>query len=355
MQQPLWALRLERRLDKAAMLEQYLNRVPLGQSAVGVEAAADLYFGAIAGFLSLGEASLLAGLAHAPSSDNPLVSAGRARARRAATLARLATAGYAGAEEIERGDVSLLELANGYRALAGGGVYRPVRWHPSPADELHAPGRRVMSPTCSRPANTSSRRASPDGGNPSGSTSGIRIAGTPARSPVPSHHRGDPDEVLALTTYIKLVRAAESVAARVWPGIAAAGLTESQFGVLEALHHLGPLHQRDLAARILKTPGNLSVVVRNLGRRGLVRRARSAHDRRFVRVELTPRGAALIRRVFPGHAAKLTAELSVLSPGEQRALGRLCGRLGLGLGRRRGWVDPDGGGAAAEPCGPGNS
>ena len=41
----LWALRLERQLSKQAILEQYLNRVPLGQGAVGVEAAAALYFG----------------------------------------------------------------------------------------------------------------------------------------------------------------------------------------------------------------------------------------------------------------------------------------------------------------------
>ena len=52
--QALWALRLERHLSKQAILEQYLNRVPLGQGAVGVEAAAGLYFGSSATDLSLG-------------------------------------------------------------------------------------------------------------------------------------------------------------------------------------------------------------------------------------------------------------------------------------------------------------
>jgi penicillin-binding protein 1C len=93
--QILWALRLERHLGKQAILEQYLNRVPLGQGAVGVEAAATLYFGAHATELSLGQAALLAGLARAPSSDNPLVAPRRAAQRRAAALERLVREGYA--------------------------------------------------------------------------------------------------------------------------------------------------------------------------------------------------------------------------------------------------------------------
>jgi MarR family 2-MHQ and catechol resistance regulon transcriptional repressor len=150
---------------------------------------------------------------------------------------------------------------------------------------------------------------------------------------MPSHHRGDPREVLALTTHITLIRAAESVSARLLPGISAAGLTESQFGVLDALYHLGPMHQCDLAERILKTSGNMTVVIRNLERRRLVRRSRSAGDRRFRLVHLTPRGEALFRRIFPAHAAAIAEEMSVLSAGEQRTLARLCRRVGTG--RRR--------------------
>jgi penicillin-binding protein 1C len=102
LRQTLWAVRLEQHLDKATVLEQYLNRVPLGQSALGVDAAARLYFGKAASSLSLGEAALLAGLARAPSSDNPMVSAGRARARRSAALARLVGQGYASPDEATR-------------------------------------------------------------------------------------------------------------------------------------------------------------------------------------------------------------------------------------------------------------
>ena len=92
--QALWALRLEAHLGKQQILEQYLNRVPLGQGAVGVSAAAALYFDASAARLSLGQAALLAGLASAPSAANPLVSPARAAERRAVALRRMVAAGH---------------------------------------------------------------------------------------------------------------------------------------------------------------------------------------------------------------------------------------------------------------------
>ena len=100
--QVLWALRLERHLAKQAILEQYLNRVPLGQGAIGVAAGARLYFDASATQLSLAQAALLAGLARAPSTANPFVSTGRAQTRRAQTLIRMRDAGYAADPELAR-------------------------------------------------------------------------------------------------------------------------------------------------------------------------------------------------------------------------------------------------------------
>jgi penicillin-binding protein 1C len=100
--QMLWALRLERHLSKQQILEQYLNRVELGQATVGVGAAAALYFGASASELSLGQAATIAGLAHAPSRDNPYVAAGRARRRRDRVLRRMQRIGYATPGDIAR-------------------------------------------------------------------------------------------------------------------------------------------------------------------------------------------------------------------------------------------------------------
>src|SRR5947208_479155 len=100
--QVLWALRLERHLTKQAILEQYLNRVPLGQGAIGVAAGARLYFDASATRLSLAQAALLAGLARAPSTANPFVSSERAQTRRAQVLVRIRDAGYAAGPELAR-------------------------------------------------------------------------------------------------------------------------------------------------------------------------------------------------------------------------------------------------------------
>lgn len=148
---------------------------------------------------------------------------------------------------------------------------------------------------------------------------------------MPNLHKGSPEEQRALDAYVKLVRAAEAVVARLHgPLQAIEGLSVSQFGALEALHHGGPMCQADLARKLLRSGGNLTMVVDNLEKRGLVQRVRSTADRRYVTVHLTEAGEALIARVFPTHAAKVVGELSVLGPDEQATLAELCKRVGLG-------------------------
>jgi MarR family 2-MHQ and catechol resistance regulon transcriptional repressor len=114
------------------------------------------------------------------------------------------------------------------------------------------------------------------------------------------------------------------------PNLANAGLTPSQFGVLEALHHLGPMCQGELAHKILKSSGNITMVVDNLEKRGLVERQRLGDDRRFVKVHLTPQGQTLIAQVLPLHVGMVVQELSTLNHEEQDLLRRLCRKLGVG-------------------------
>ena len=95
------------------------------------------------------------------------------------------------------------------------------------------------------------------------------------------------NEAIALSTYVKLMRAAESLTARVHKHLASVGLTISQFGVLEALYHVGPLSQRDLGRKILRSSGNITLVIDNLEKRSLVKRKRNRADRRFFIVHLT--------------------------------------------------------------------
>ncbi|AJE03136.1 MarR family winged helix-turn-helix transcriptional regulator [Geobacter pickeringii] len=136
----------------------------------------------------------------------------------------------------------------------------------------------------------------------------------------------------ALNTYTKLMRAAESVTGRVNRSMAAFDLTISQFGVLEALYHKGPLCQRDIAAKILKSTGNITLVIDNLEKRGLVRRERDSADRRYLTVHLTGEGTAIIAEAFARVEAAIFAEMAALNDEEQELLGRLCKTLGLKKG-----------------------
>jgi MarR family transcriptional regulator, 2-MHQ and catechol-resistance regulon repressor len=137
------------------------------------------------------------------------------------------------------------------------------------------------------------------------------------------------NEQLSLAVFVKLMRAADTVANNVHRHLQREGLTISQFGILEALLHLGPMHQRQIGRKILKSHGNVTTVLDNLERRGLVVRRRQTEDRRFIAVDLTEEGRELISGLFPRHAAAIAEELGVLSTEEQRELARLCRKLGL--------------------------
>jgi MarR family 2-MHQ and catechol resistance regulon transcriptional repressor len=135
--------------------------------------------------------------------------------------------------------------------------------------------------------------------------------------------------VTALNAYIKLRRSVGAIDARLVRAMAEHDLTDTQFGVLEVLYHLGPLCQRDIAAKQFTSGANITMVVNNLEKNGLVRRVRSDEDRRRSVVELTTEGRALIRRIFPAHAQAIVRAFSALSRGEQEELARMCKVLGL--------------------------
>ncbi|MDR3561152.1 MAG: MarR family winged helix-turn-helix transcriptional regulator [Negativicutes bacterium] len=145
-----------------------------------------------------------------------------------------------------------------------------------------------------------------------------------------SNYRGTKTATLALHTYVKMMQAAELVTGRIHRHLTTTGLTITQFGVLEALYHLGPLCQRDIAAKILKSCGNITHVLDNLEKRGLVERRRDSDDRRYYTVHLTESGQGMMSDVFPCHEAAVLGEMAVLTPSEQREFIRLCRKLTTG-------------------------
>jgi len=144
-----------------------------------------------------------------------------------------------------------------------------------------------------------------------------------------TRYKGAPEEVKALSVYVKLMRASESISARIHKPLNEAGLTISQFGVLEALYHLGPLIQAEIAKKVLKSTGNITMVIDNLEKRGLVKRHRNEEDRRYYTIQLTREGEKLTGDIFPRHAARIMKEMSILTRAEQDMLGNLCRKLGL--------------------------
>lgn len=133
---------------------------------------------------------------------------------------------------------------------------------------------------------------------------------------------------LALATYVRLTRAANAARSHVSRHLGDSGLTLSQFAVLEALYHLGPMSLSDIAQKILTTGGNLTMVVGNLEKQGLAHRRKSPEDRRVLIVALSGKGKALMRKLFPAHAAAILEYMGALSPAEQERLGNLCRKLG---------------------------
>lgn len=147
-----------------------------------------------------------------------------------------------------------------------------------------------------------------------------------------THYAGNATEVRALSAYINLMRAADTLSGFAQEQLAEQGLTVSQFGVLEALYHCGTLCQGDLAGKVLRSMGSLTSVVSGLEKRGLARRERSEGDKRFVNVSLTAAGKRQVERVLPGHVTAITKRFAAITPEQQEYLRRLCRQLGKGYG-----------------------
>jgi MarR family 2-MHQ and catechol resistance regulon transcriptional repressor len=146
-----------------------------------------------------------------------------------------------------------------------------------------------------------------------------------------TRYDGSAEERAALDAYIKVWRAAHAMEVRANRHLAAHTLTISQFGVLEALHHLGPLSQRQLADKILRSSGNLTMVIDNLERDGLVGRERDQKDRRVMTVSLSARGQELIDMLMPRHVQNVLSVFAALTPEELTQLAALSKKLGLSL------------------------
>ncbi|MFC5860751.1 MarR family winged helix-turn-helix transcriptional regulator [Acidicapsa dinghuensis] len=111
--------------------------------------------------------------------------------------------------------------------------------------------------------------------------------------------------------------------------ISGTGLVLTDFMVLEALLHKGPLTITEIQKKALLATGSMTAAVDRVERKGLIVRRTTSTDRRARVLELTDAGRTLIEKAFAQHASDLESIMSVLSNTEKEQLYRLTRKLGL--------------------------
>jgi MarR family transcriptional regulator, 2-MHQ and catechol-resistance regulon repressor len=139
----------------------------------------------------------------------------------------------------------------------------------------------------------------------------------------------DRKQETALKLWVVLARAMNAVSKHVEADVAQYDLTGTEFGILEALYHKGPMLLGEIQRKILVTSGGITYLVDRLVVKGLVRREQCEEERRARYAVLTPAGQSLIKRIFPDHAARIEQAVSGLTAAEQREATQLLRKLGL--------------------------
>jgi MarR family 2-MHQ and catechol resistance regulon transcriptional repressor len=138
----------------------------------------------------------------------------------------------------------------------------------------------------------------------------------------------DEDTAAALKLWVVLSRAQRAIGERARREIERQGLRPTEFGVLEALYHKGPLTLGQVGERVLVTSGSVTPVADKLEQRGLIQRRISSEDRRVCYAELTETGRELVGRIFPDHAEVIRGAMEGLTVEEKRIATALLRRLG---------------------------
>jgi len=136
------------------------------------------------------------------------------------------------------------------------------------------------------------------------------------------------DSDLNLKALVVLSRGTQSVRRKEMQTIKLSGLTPSQFGVLEVLYHKGNLRIADIIQKMLSTGGNMTVIIDNLEKDGLINRYQAVDDKRSTIVSLTEKGKTLIESIFPIHLENINHIFSVLDEDEKTTLIKIMKKLG---------------------------
>jgi MarR family transcriptional regulator, 2-MHQ and catechol-resistance regulon repressor len=139
---------------------------------------------------------------------------------------------------------------------------------------------------------------------------------------------GSGTDTSGIHLWLVLWKAMRSLEAHAMRNIGGFGMGQSDFGVLEALLHRGPLSVKQIGAKVLLTSGSMTAAVDRLEARGLVTRQDDAEDRRSRIIHLTDAGRELIERVFAEHREAMEDAVAGFQVEERAALIDSLRRLG---------------------------
>src|ERR1700704_625395 len=128
--------------------------------------------------------------------------------------------------------------------------------------------------------------------------------------------------------WLVMMKAMQAISRYALANLEETGLGLSDFAVLEALLHKGPLPVNVIGPKVNLTPGSISVAGDRLLAKGLVSRAECSQDRRVRIVALTPRGKSVITPIFRAHVATMKKVFAGLSRHELRQLEQQLKQVG---------------------------
>lgn len=109
-QEAFLAIEIERRYTKDEILEMYLNQIPFGNGAYGIQAAANTYFNKDVSELTLAEGAFLAGIIQAPSAYDPYTKFSAAKQRQLVVLNQMVKYGFIQEEEAKQAAAQPLNI-----------------------------------------------------------------------------------------------------------------------------------------------------------------------------------------------------------------------------------------------------
>ncbi|MFO7968575.1 MAG: MarR family transcriptional regulator [Candidatus Izemoplasmatales bacterium] len=131
-----------------------------------------------------------------------------------------------------------------------------------------------------------------------------------------------------LKTLTIIFRTKDSVEKAIQKDVKNYGLNVTEFGVLEALYHLGDLPIKKIMEKVLITNSSLTYVIEQLEKKNYLQKRKSDQDRRSFILCLTKKGKSLMKKAYEKHEKNMRKILDDLSEEEEKTLQELLKKIG---------------------------